>query len=116
MRREQLKTNVILRGPLFPEPVHEPILSAEQLDRLDPSPEKEPCDGDPHGFRLGIEAVRLGLAYEHDSSCSLSRSPASIRCPANLKPFTTTSSSCRASVSCSRTTLVRARPAWQVCS
>ncbi len=96
MQREQLKPNVVLRGPLFPEPVqvivtvplgeavkviakglrtsqvYEPVLSGEQLGRLEASPEKEPFDGDPHRFRLGIEALRLGLAYEHDPYFSLS--------------------------------------------
>src|ERR1700726_678015 len=96
MQREQLKPNVVLRGPLFPEPVqvivivplgeavkviakglrtsqvYEPVLNAEQLGRLDASPEKEPFDGDPHRFRLGVEALRLGLAYEHDPYFSLS--------------------------------------------
>jgi SNF2 family DNA or RNA helicase len=96
MQREQLKPNVVLRGPIFPEPVqiivavplgeavkvvakglrtgqvHEPVLSAEQLARLEASPEKEPFDGDPHKFRLGVEALRLGLAYEHDPYFSLS--------------------------------------------
>src|SRR5260370_15811114 len=96
MQREQLKPNIILRGPLFPEPVqvlvtvplgdavkviakglktsqvHELVLSAEQLAQLEASPEKEPFDGDPHRFRLGVEALRLGLAYEYDPYFSLS--------------------------------------------
>src|SRR5437773_4404653 len=96
MQREQLKPNVVLRGPLFPEPVqvivavplgeavkviakglktgqvHEPVLSAEQLAQLEACPEKEPFDGDPHRFRLGVEALRLGLAYEYDPYFSLS--------------------------------------------
>jgi hypothetical protein len=96
VKREQLKPNVVLRGPIFPEPVqvivalplgeavkvvakglktgqvHEPVLNAEQLAKLEASPEKEPFDGDPHRFRLGVEALRLGLAYEHDPYFSLS--------------------------------------------
>lgn len=96
MTRDQLKPNVILRGPIFPEPVqiiitiplgdavkvvakglrsgqvHEPVLNAEQLANLEASPEKEPFDGDPHKFRLGVEALRLGLAYEYDPYFSLS--------------------------------------------
>src|SRR5947209_3565782 len=96
MQAEQLKPNIILRGPIFPEPVqvivalplgaavkvvarglrtgqvHEPVLSPEQVARLDASPETEPFDGDPHRFRLGVEALRLGLAYEHDPYFSLS--------------------------------------------
>jgi hypothetical protein len=38
--------------------VHEPILSAEQLIQLACTAEKEPFDGDPQQFRLGIEALR----------------------------------------------------------
>src|SRR6202521_638079 len=96
MRIDQLKANVIVRGPILPEPVqvivtipmgtsvkligkglntnqvHEPILSAEQLAQLVSTPEKEPFDGDPLRFRLGIEALRLGLAYEYDPYFSLS--------------------------------------------
>jgi SNF2 family DNA or RNA helicase len=96
VQREQLKANVVLRGPIFPEPVqvivviplgqsvkviarglrtgqvHEPVLDDAQLARLEASPEKEPFDGDPQHFRLGIEALRLGLAYEHDPYFSLS--------------------------------------------
>src|SRR6202162_490437 len=96
MRTEELKQNVTVYGPLFPEPVqiiiaipmgssvkligkgvrsstvYEPILSAEQLAQLVSSPEKEPFDGDPLRFRLGVEALRLGLAYEYDPYFSLS--------------------------------------------
>src|SRR6201993_1557194 len=96
MLLDQLKPNVIVRGPIFPEPVqvivaipmgtsvklvgkglntnqvHEPILSAEQLAQLQSTPEKEPFDGDPVRFRLGVEALRLGLAYEYDPYFSLS--------------------------------------------
>lgn len=96
MRLDQLKTNIIVRGAIFPEPVqvivvvpmgeavkligkgltsgkvHEPILNAEQLASLEATPEKEPFDGDPNKFRLGIEALRLELAYEYDPYFSLS--------------------------------------------
>ena len=96
MQLEQLKPNVIVRGAIFPKPVqvilvvpmgnsvkligkglttgkvHEPILNAEQLASLEATPEKEPFDGDAHRFRLGIEALRLGLAYEYDPYFSLS--------------------------------------------
>ncbi len=96
MLLDQLKPNVIVRGPIFPEPVqvivsvpmgdsvklvgkglktgqvHEPILSADQLAALVATPEKEPFDGDPKNFRLGIEALRLSLAYEYDPYFSLS--------------------------------------------
>src|SRR5437867_1234531 len=96
MQLEQLKPNVIVRGAIFPEPVqvilvvpmgnsvkligkgltsgkvHEPILNPEQLASLDATPEKEPFDGDATRFRLGVEALRLGLAYEYDPYFSLS--------------------------------------------
>jgi hypothetical protein len=71
----------IIRGSLFPEPVqvivctplgasvklvgkgldsgrvYEPILDANQLARLQVSPEQPPFDGDPIQFRLGIKEV-----------------------------------------------------------
>src|SRR5213593_2384757 len=96
MQLDQLKPNVIVHGAIFPEPVqvivvvpmgnsvkligkglttgkvHEPILNAEQLASLEATTEKEPFDGDAHRFRLGIEALRLGLAYEYDPYFSLS--------------------------------------------
>ena len=52
--------------------VHEPILNAEQLAQLTCTADKEPFDGDPQHFRLGIEAMRLALAYEYDPYFSLS--------------------------------------------
>lgn len=96
MKIEELKPNVIVKGPIFPEPVqvilvthignsvkligkglnsgqvHEPVLSPDQLTLLKATPEKEPFDGDPKRFRLGIEALRLALAYEYDPYFSLS--------------------------------------------
>lgn len=96
MTFEQLKPNVVVKGPIFPEPVqvittiplgesikligkglrsgqvYEPILSLEQLTLLEASPETEHFDGDPERFRLGIEALRLGLAYEYDPYFALS--------------------------------------------
>ena len=96
MHLDQLKPNVIVRGAIFPEPVqvivvvpmgnsvkligkgltsgkvHEPILNAEQLAGLEATPDKEPFDGDASRFRLGIEALRLGLAYEYDPYFALS--------------------------------------------
>ncbi len=92
----QLKMNVVVRGPLFPEPVqvlvvqpmgesvkligsgldtgqtYQPILTPEQIATLDASPETAPYDGDPLRFRLGVEALRLQLAYEYDPYFSLS--------------------------------------------
>lgn len=96
MHAEELKPNITVHGPLFPEPVqvivaipmgasvklvgkgtrsnsvYEPILTAEQLALLTASPAQEPFDGDARKFRLGIEAMRLGLAYEYDPYFSLS--------------------------------------------
>lgn len=96
MTPDQLKPNIIVRGPIFPEPVqvidvipmgesvkligeglksnkvYKSILTPEQLAILEATPEKEPFDGDPHKFRLGIEALRLGLAYEYDPYFTLS--------------------------------------------
>jgi superfamily II DNA or RNA helicase len=94
--RLPLNPNTILHGPVFPEPVqvivannraagmhivgrgiksnqvYDRILTAEQVALLDSSPESEPFDGSPRKFRLGIEARRLGLAYEYDPYFSLS--------------------------------------------
>jgi len=96
MRTDDLRQNVTVYGSLFPEPVqiivatpmgnsvkligkglrsnrvYEPILSSEQIDQLQASPAQEPFDGDAAKFRLGIEAMRLGLAYEYDPYFALS--------------------------------------------
>lgn len=92
----QLKPNVIVRGPIFPEPVqviitismgesvkligkglktgkvHDPILNAEQLAKLEATPDKVPFDGEARNFRLAVEAMRLALAYEYDPYFTLS--------------------------------------------
>ncbi|MFH1107953.1 MAG: helicase-related protein [Planctomycetota bacterium] len=91
-----LKPGSIVRGSLFPEPVqvivctslgasmkligkgldsgrvYEPVLDAGQVASLHISPDRPPFDGDPLHFRLGIEALRLSLAYEYDPYFSLS--------------------------------------------
>src|SRR5947209_7511924 len=96
MVQDQLKPNVIVRGALFNEPVlviaaiplgtavklygkgmktgqvHEPVLSQEQIATLDVSSDQKAYDGDSLHFRLGIEAMRLALAYEYDPYFSLS--------------------------------------------
>ena len=96
MNITDLKPNSIVQGTIFPEPVqvilitpvgdsvkligkglntsqvYEPVLSSEQLACLEVSPEKITFDGDPARFRLGVEAMRLGLAYEYDPYFSLS--------------------------------------------
>jgi len=95
MRLDQLGPNVIIKGPIFPEPVqiiivspvgaafkviakglksgrvHEPILSLAQLDSLE-AVTTQTFDGDAVRFRLAIEALRLGLAYEYDPYFALS--------------------------------------------
>lgn len=96
MQPDQLKEGVTLRGSVFPEPVrvitvshidgevklvgeglrsgkvYKPILSPEQVAILQASPEQKLYDGDAVRFRLGLEALRLGLAYEYDPYFSLS--------------------------------------------
>lgn len=96
MHIDQLKQGVIVRGSVLPEPVqiigflpigdevklmgkglntglfHDPILSQDQVSLLEATPEREPYDGDSARFRLGIEALRLALAYEYDPYFSLS--------------------------------------------
>jgi superfamily II DNA or RNA helicase len=96
MTADQLKPHRILRGPLFPEPVEvlvaspmagavklvgrgvqtnkvvDIILTPDKLALLQTTPDVEPFNGDAHRFRLGIEAMRLQLAYEYDPYFSLS--------------------------------------------
>ena len=96
MTTNAIKPGAILRGNIFPEPVqvivstprgdgikiigrgvstnqtHDRILSAEQVAMLEVSPETAPFDGSAAKFRLGVEAMRLGLAYEYDPYFSLS--------------------------------------------
>jgi superfamily II DNA or RNA helicase len=50
----------------------DPVLTPDQISRLTVSSELLPFDGDARLFRLGIEAHRLGLAYEYDPYFSLS--------------------------------------------
>jgi len=92
----ELKANAIVQGPVFPEPVqiimvttvgesfkivgkglttnqyYDPVLNAEQLAQISISPEKQSFEGEADRFRLGVEALRLGLAYEYDPYFSLS--------------------------------------------
>lgn len=96
MHLEQLKTDVIIRGALFNEPVqviavvplgesfkvygkglrtgkvHEPVLTPDQLAMLETSSDQKSYDGDSLRFRLGVEAMRLAIAYEYDPYFSLS--------------------------------------------
>jgi hypothetical protein len=50
---------------------YDPVLTPQQIATLTVSAEREPFDGDARRFRLGIEAYRLGLAYEYDPFFSL---------------------------------------------
>ena len=135
MRIDQLKPSVIVRGPIFPEPVqiivvvpmgasvklvgkglntgqvHEPILNGEQVATLEATPEKEPFDGDPQRFRLGIEALRLGLAYEYDPYFAFP-SPESILSLTSLKPSTIIFSGLREFDFSWPTTPAPARQSW----
>src|ERR1700730_8824162 len=94
--QSSLRPGSIVRGPTLPEPVevlalvplgdsvkiigrglqtgltHDPVLTPAQLGRLSVSADHDPCDGDARLFRLGVEAHRLGLAYEYDPFFSLS--------------------------------------------
>ena len=96
LNASELKPGIIVRGPVLPESievlvitplgdvikivgagqktgqVHQRVLRPDQLALLEATPEREPFDGDPARFRLGIEAARLGLAYEYDPYFSLS--------------------------------------------
>lgn len=97
MAQINLQPNTLIRGSVFPElvkliaivplgdsvklvcegmssgKVHQPILTQEQIAQLEVIPaDKKPFDGDAVKFRLGIEALRLGLAYEYDPYFSLS--------------------------------------------
>lgn len=95
-RFEDLSAGVVVEGPILPEPVEvittvpmgtsiklvgkglhsgqvrDPILDAEQLAQLTLTPKELPFDGDPQHFKFGVEAARLGLAYEYDPYFSLS--------------------------------------------
>lgn len=96
MQLDELKSNVIIYGPLFPEPVqvisvvsvgiavkiygrginsnqvYQPVLGPEQLAKLNANSLVQPFDGDGKLFKLGVEAIRLRLAYEYDPYFSLS--------------------------------------------
>src|SRR6476646_4380769 len=91
-----IRPGCIVRGPTLPEPVevvaviplgeslkvigrgvstgllHDPVLTATQIAQLEISTDRLPFDGDARLFRLGIEAHRLGLAFDYDPFFSLS--------------------------------------------
>jgi superfamily II DNA or RNA helicase len=96
MTNDEIHVGSVVSGPLLPEPVEvlaivpmgnavkligkgcktglvrDPVLTSAQLAQLRCLPLAESFDGDPASFRLGIEAQRLGLAYEYDPYFSLS--------------------------------------------
>ncbi len=96
MMPTNIQAGSVVRGPTLPEAVevlavvpmggsvkligrglktgqtHTPIFTAAQLATLTVSAEQEPFDGEARMFRLGVEAQRLGLAYEYDPFFSLS--------------------------------------------
>lgn len=96
MSTHAIRPGSIVRGPTLPEAVevlalvpfgeslkvigrglstgltYDPVLNAAQLAQLTVSADREPFDGDARLFRLGVEAQRLGLAYEYDPFFSLS--------------------------------------------
>jgi len=94
---EKLKQGVLIKGPMLPEPIqivliqpigsavkiggkglynkdkyYERIFDEEQISQLQILPAHDVFNGDAKRFRLGIEAIRLTLAYEYDPFFSLS--------------------------------------------
>ena len=67
--------------------IHEPNLNAEQLASLESTPEKEPFDGDPHKFRLGIDALRFNTAISQMMVLTNEMTTAEQRYRAILEPF-----------------------------
>jgi hypothetical protein len=100
---DRFQPGVRVEGPILPEPVevittipvgasikliakglrtnqvHQPFLDAAQVAQLTIGSKDEPFDGDALRFRLGVEAHRLGLAYEYDPYFSLSIACAGLR-------------------------------------
>ena len=96
LNRNDIRPGIIVRGSLFPEPVqivavtpmggglklivigrrtnqgYQPFLSDEQLALLELDSTDGDYLGDSHRFRLGVEALRLQLAFEYDPYFSLS--------------------------------------------
>ncbi len=93
---EQIRQGITIAGPFIPEPMevlaivpfgsslkiigrgtktgrsYDPVLSPAQIAQLTVSGDAEPFDGSALHFRIGVEAHRLGLAYEYDPYFSLS--------------------------------------------
>jgi len=97
MSFEKLKIGVLVKGPMLPEPIqivliqplgsvvkiggkglydkdkyYERILDKVQISQLQILPAHDVFNGNAERFRLGIEAIRLALAYEYDPYFSLS--------------------------------------------
>jgi superfamily II DNA or RNA helicase len=92
----EIRQGVIVRGAVLPEPVevlavlpmgaslkiigrgqttgltYDPVFTPSQIAQLVVSTDQIAFDGDSRLFRLGVEAHRLGLAYEYDPFFSLS--------------------------------------------
>ena len=51
---------------------YQSILTQAQIATLQISPDVHPFDGSAEHFALGVEALRLGLAYEYDPYFALS--------------------------------------------
>ncbi len=92
----QIRQGITISGPFIPEPMevlhvipfgsslkvigrgtktgrsYDPVLSPEQIAQLKVTGESEPFDGSAQHFRIGVEAHRLGLAYEYDPYFALS--------------------------------------------
>ena len=95
-RPDQIRQGITISGPFIPEAVevlwvvpfgsslkvigrgtktgrsYDAVLSSEQITQLKVSGEAEPFNGSALHFRIGVEAHRLGLAYEYDPYFSLS--------------------------------------------
>lgn len=82
----EIRPGAVVTGPVLPEPIEvlvtvpmgggalkligrglqtglsrDPILTQVQLAQLTVSSDRQPFDGDARKFRLGVEAMRLGL-------------------------------------------------------
>ena len=93
---DQIRQGIVIGGPFIPEALevlavipfgaslkvigrgiktgqsYDPVLGPEQIAQLTVTGESEPFDGSAVLFRIGVEAHRLGLAYEYDPYFSLS--------------------------------------------
>lgn len=94
--KARIRIGAVISGPFIPEPLevlrvdpfgdftkvigrgtrtgqaHDLVLSNSQVEQITMSAVSEPFDGSAASFRIGVEAHRLGLAYEYDPYFSLS--------------------------------------------